>query len=855
MRTISTAQEAALVSPSRSDHMRVRIDSDGLGTWVDLTDLYGIDWVRSATIREGVDSIMASATIELTREYEELSLAGMMTGSRVNAASTVVDIAREIKIETATIGGDDAPASGDWVLVFHGFVDDIDFGGNNPVMRLICRDKGAELADTFIESVAIYGSAGGQAVQTAMQNILNANLGSPPTLYVPTSPGWNILEYKQDKEPVLSAVRKLADQIGWDLRYKWRSGTAQYELTLYAPDRALVGGSLRTFDSAEYYSVTQAAISRKNIRNRIKITYSDPTQEIRDVGGSPYRCTYIAEDAASKTKYGTRYMEIAESSSSNIDSAAEAQVMAENIRDDLKEPTLTHVIELPYFWPAELADYYTFAANGTHYDTNQSLAVVGFTHSLTRDKCRTTLETRGRPSAGTRRWLEIEGRPGVGPATDDYNDAAAANPAGEAGGPGHIIVSYDDPRVAAPPVSDWAYTECHVSDSGGFTPSNSTLKAVGRATRFDIGDLVAGDTYYIKLIIFDSENNVASTSAQVTQAAGLVGPKQISPESEIYANIVPNSALSVWTPPKDDQTSYPPDNWETVKTTGGGTTIVADASLWGAAVDPGVYFTTTTTRSGGAAVKLTITGPLTEYYGIRLSDFIPVEENEVYEFLYAVYRTLSCTVGVYAICYQSNKSTITQTIAQASSTPSGSWSHKKFKRTMVANTRYVRLAVIATVAGATAPVVYLDRVEVRRAPDSFSVYGSGSNPATTAGSFIKVTNLATESFDYGNNFAANTFTVPRSGEYQFSSVISVSAVASGYNVQAAVYVNGTVAEFGPLTTNGTGGAKTMAATVSVQDIQLAEGDTVDVYVWTDDPANPTIGVGAAYTNFRGTFKT
>lgn len=852
MRTISTAQERALSGQARAEYLRVRVDSDGLGTWVDLTDLEGVDWVISASIRVDVDNPMTTATVQLWREWEKLSLVGLMSGSKINVSSTVVDVAREIKIETAVIAYDSSPLSADWVLVFHGYIDDIDFGGDKPVMRLTCRDLGAELADTFIEAVAVRGAAGGRAVETTMQNILNAALASPPTLYVPTSPSWNILEYKQVKEPVFDAIRKLANQIGWDVRYKWRAGTAQFELTLWEPDRALAGGVLRTFDDSEYYNITQAAVSRKNIRNRVKVTYSDPTQEIRDTGGSPYRTTYIAEDAASKTKYGTRYMEVAEASTSNIDSAAEAQTMAEAIRDDLKEPTLTHVVELPYFWPVELGDYYTFAANDVHYDTDQSLAVVGIAHTLEPGKCRTVLQTRGRPSAGTKRWLEIEGRPGVGYTTDDLADAAAGNPAGEAGGPGQIIVTYDDPRVAAPPVVDWAYTECHVSTSSGFTPSNSTLKGVGRVTRFEIGNLIAGTTYYIKLIIFDDENNVASVSSQVTQAAGLVGPKQANPDGELSANIVPNPSFGVWSPPLNDKTANPPDNWTPCKESGG--VFVEDAALWVSGAN-GVYYSTSVHKSGGHAVSISRSGSSSPVYqGIMTKDLVPVVGSQLYDVEWVLRHETSFDVYGRAEFYQEDKSTSAGVLARTGTLPSGAgaWWHELAKYETASTARYMRAMAGILSSSTSALVMYADRITARKGLDSFRAYQNAGNTTVANGAWTKV-RIDTESFDYGSNFntAAYTFTAPEDGEYQFSARAVVEDVANNSFVQLAVYINGAVYIYGDRAPNWSGAVMDLFPTIATQTINLTGLDVVDIRIYGNDAANPVTLTGSMYTSFEG----
>lgn len=55
---------------------------------------------------------------------------------------------------------------------------------------------------------------------------------------------------------------------------------------------------------------------------------------------------------------------------------------------------------------------------------------------------------------------------------------------------------------------DWDGFEIHISEDGaGFTPSESTLRAKGRQTRFEISDLVPGRIYYVKAISYDTSGN------------------------------------------------------------------------------------------------------------------------------------------------------------------------------------------------------------------------------------------------------------------------------------------------------------------------------------------------------------
>src|SRR5690606_14419731 len=87
-----------------------------------------------------------------------------------------------------------------------------------------------------------------------------------------------------------------------------------------------------------------------------------------------------------------------------IDTAEEAQALADAALADLAQPKAEQEIELHYWWPVELHDLYRFLPNGVHYDEAQDLAVVNWRHELAADRARTFIRTRGRPAGAYRRW-------------------------------------------------------------------------------------------------------------------------------------------------------------------------------------------------------------------------------------------------------------------------------------------------------------------------------------------------------------------------------------------------------------------------------------------------------------------
>lgn len=115
----------------------------------------------------------------------------------------------------------------------------------------------------------------------------------------------------------------------------------------------------------------------------------------------------------------------------------------------------------------------------------------------------------------------------------------------------------------------------------------------------------------------------------------------------------------------------------------------------------------------------------------------------------------------------------------------------------------------------------------------FRAYLAGPDVALTDATFTKVP-LSAESFDLGGNFDAsvnNRFTAPLAGRYHFTGHVAVStSLASTDEVVALLYVNGSAVSRGQALFGSIG-----VAAVS-DTLQLAAGDTVELYVWANQAA-------------------
>lgn len=603
--------------------------------------------------------------------------------------------------------------------------------------------------------------------------------------------------------------------------------TADGSGTLGGTRQGVDPAGARTFGPSQYYSIDRLGITRANIRNVVQVKYGVDPRE---------RTTIVADDTASITKYGRRFMEIAEAATSQIDTISEAHTLANAIVDDLKEPDLDKSVTIPFFWPVEFGDYYTFEANDVHYDTDQSLAVLGFRHSLTEKKCRTVLSCRGKPAGGLKRWFMNEARPGVGGENNFYNSDAAQNVDAEAA-IATIVVTYDDPRSMSPAIDNWAYSKCYVDTSSGFTPSDSNLKAFGRQTRFEVGGLIPGTTYYALIEMIDTDNNVAATSAQVSVATQKVGPYHTDNNTEV-SSLVRNQNFGIFTL---DPTTTPPDFWEVLDGT------------WGSTDD--IYFDETTHRTGDRSI--TLAGNTNDKR--MISELFPVSQD-----LYAAQAWVSrdsgtpgvsAFVGVWLKWYDKDGVFISETtlasILQTAMSP-GVWYHLVRRGGEPPSTaRFGRVAFGGVVTSGSFLKSYVDTASAFRylptfeaSPSSTQGVGAGSPTSGWVG-----VSFGTENYDHGSNFASDQFTCPDDGFYLFESHVETTGLSGGYWQRIAFLVNGSTRyESDPAYQDTTTTITPFSSNFSFPMIFLFSGDTVDVEIEHNDPVSVTIQT-ASY--FRG----
>jgi hypothetical protein len=420
-------------------HAKVLIE-DPTSAFINVDDLDGGPWLLSADWNADNDSPGDTARIMLARESGNFSLSPLVTTSKLNLSprdengtyDPFLAIARGVEIWTARMPVNVDPQPSDFFLEFEGKISKVAGGGSNQI-SLECRDLHAPIMNAYIQEDRTYSDDVGVAVETVMQSILNDNMTSAPTLQTPYTPGWLIKEFAQRREPTMTALRTLAQQIGWELKYKLNAAGTAHELTFYDVDRDAVSNGGGYFTDDQYTILPQFDVDESMIRNKVRVIF--PSLEATDPGappvyagltgsagwygqnekGEPLGSWVMYEDAVSIARYGERFMELAESEASQIDTLTEAARMASSGVKDLAEPDVDVAIQYVAPFPEiEVADVQTIKGDGVHATANQTLAVKAVRHTINASGAgQTTAQLRGKPSLGVSRWLGKEARPGL----------------------------------------------------------------------------------------------------------------------------------------------------------------------------------------------------------------------------------------------------------------------------------------------------------------------------------------------------------------------------------------------------------------------------------------------------------
>lgn len=397
------------------------------------------------------------------------------------------------------------------------------------------------------QTVTTVETLGGLAAETSglawCRPATHGYIGAPSNrngsheIYTPVSPGWNQYTYTPGhSQPVATLLEEQASQIQWSCRFVWDDEIAEYRLTLRRPlpnTRLISPRLVRMVESVGYDTA--------NARNIAVVEYSDKTTA--DTNGDLSRRRVVVSTRPDESeRVRRRYARVSLAAANNIDTAAEAGSLSDNIIEDcaaLASPQAR--LECVYLPEVDVGDILQLSPEYNTPSGDESpeviplvfghsfvqFAIVGIEHTFDRQGARTLLTVSGFtglssvPSRGRKILDQVDGNgqvAGAGTTPIDatlYGAAPTCTTLRDAAGTRGVCVKWTLPTTLA---RRWDYTEVHLDASSGFTPTAATRSDANRGESSTIWGLTAGATYYVKLVHRDAMKNVM-TSSQATFVA------------------------------------------------------------------------------------------------------------------------------------------------------------------------------------------------------------------------------------------------------------------------------------------------------------------------------------------------
>lgn len=400
------------------------------------------------------------------------------------------------------------------------------------------------------------------SIESVMQlimddNTVNAGLGSI-ALYTPVSPNWQVRAFRQDRKKLLEALRDLALQIGWEVRYRYDS-TDAHRLTFFRPPRmvsASLGASATGFTRSagsfiadghaigdtvwsDGYSLSgNIGIKTVTAVSALLLSASGCVIEAESAGRSLTKVNAVltpsiyrdvrklniglsnirnvvkatAQDANGKllaqtaliqssiTAVGRRYMELVDNASSNIDTNAELVALVTAAVSDLALPRAEHEVDLLLFWPLQFGDFLVFTNNGEHYSSDQAFGIVGLRHDFLNGEGVTTIRTRGTVAGSSADWLRRESHslaPTILPAPIVTHEAEGTATGGADEGVIRVLLTFD---------KNTAYVEIYAAEGpdAGVAAPEMTSNRISAVLRRQEGLIASKDDW-------STEHDIATT--------------------------------------------------------------------------------------------------------------------------------------------------------------------------------------------------------------------------------------------------------------------------------------------------------------------------------------------------------
>lgn len=406
-RALSTQEQAAWDTGDVSVYVRILID-DGVSVR-DLSQLRDPtdSWIKTVTWGDDIDNDLQTLTFTCHMRDGKYNLSPLDGGSPFNSGSNniLLELGNEVEVYVAIMPRLVVPVAADWKLVFDGTIEEVSVKDSASI-TVTCHDLTEVLRYSYVEEVRTYAGTFEAVCNSILSDWASGTVtvsGGPLTA--------EVKDYEQKREPVYSALKTLATQIGYAIRYAYDSSSNTFKLFLLNPDRAATTPDF-TFDEDDWLGISFKT-SRKDVRNVVQVIYYNG-------GDAELRNTVIAEDSTS-TKSGRRWLEIDEGTTSQIDTYTEAIALANACLDDLQDPLAYFGVTLPFHYGVEIRDYVRLTAENRMFSADQTLAVSNVKHTINANqRASTVLSLSGLPKAGVKVWKERQ-------ATHSYKRIARRN--------------------------------------------------------------------------------------------------------------------------------------------------------------------------------------------------------------------------------------------------------------------------------------------------------------------------------------------------------------------------------------------------------------------------------------------
>jgi hypothetical protein len=525
-------------------HIRVNIGRpDGI-TWVDVTQFVSPFRISCGSIDEigtenaGVDTGVKMLEITLNGDesnsfnpFDENSAWNQFGGQYEPLAWYY----REIIVETQTTAPGLAADPGAWIKEFHGLIGDNITPLRNNGVRLQCRDFSKQFMDCYLDEPQTYGTTEGVALETAIQQMSDANFGAGThTLYTPVASD-NILKTTTfEYIHAWDMAQKCATKIGWFLGFRRRPATGNIELTFMEPPRTKdINNPDITISWQDAIISQDMSVSDNNVRNWWKGKF------INRATGQPETVTVFDND--SRDTYGGFYRKVLVelTNTDEIDTLEEMTAFLNAALADTKDALIVNTVEIPYNVDLDL--FYGVKILGNKLSSaDRFFGVISFEKEFNPHsrKARTTFVGASKVVGRFHKWIRMIAMPG------------GNNPVNPNQLPTNVVPTTPTGVTAVPSIrggavswnanndSHFDYFEVHLSEEDNFTPDAGTLAVDNyKATSYTFTDLTPLTVYYVKLIAVDNTKQKSAASSQASFTAGQAGTGDIEDGAVTGRNI------------------------------------------------------------------------------------------------------------------------------------------------------------------------------------------------------------------------------------------------------------------------------------------------------------------------------